>query len=76
MTIFVWDEDFTTKELVNVDTNGQNKCDSYPVFGKAFSCSEYYTSRPKGEYKINLEGTGFYVPDVVNTLSLNYFSTG
>ena len=65
MTVFREDEQFTTKDLKGANAGETNKCDSYPSYGKAFSCSEHNKQRPAGEFKINMEGTGFYVPDEV-----------
>ena len=60
MVVKSWDDRFALKR-VGLDVTDQ-ECDSQPCYGRAFSCS----SSPKGRTKVNLEGTGFYIPPTVS----------
>ena len=35
-------------------------CDAFPIYGRAFACPS-----PRGNAKIDLRDTGFYIPDSV-----------
>ena len=55
MMVLSYDDTFATS---NVDST-KNDCDSRPMYGVAFGCPH------AGEVQINLEDTGFYIPDTV-----------
>ena len=59
MKINAWDQTFAIKNMA-VDNNNPG-INPYPVYGKAWSC----TGHAHGQARINLEGTGFYIPDSV-----------
>ena len=64
MMVDLGDESFATGSMLAGTMGVGTSIDSYPRFGKAFSCTYY----DDGDFSIDLTGTGFFVPSTVKII--------
>ena len=62
MYINSWDWTFADYSGVH-EVNESPACDSFPLYGRAFSCAHF--GSPRGRAEIDLTGTGFYMEDTL-----------
>ena len=63
MVVNSYDGTFATRTF----STGGAWCDAFPIYGRAFACPS-----PRGNAKIDLRDTGFYIPDSVGTFLNKY----